>query len=352
MTAAPDAAASPRAWDAEAPFTGRFGILTARSPGAIAIIQLFGDSLHALSDLTDVSDWPLGRLRLVTFRARAGEPIDEGLAARITSTIAQLMPHGGPRVIQRLAARLDELGWRTINHHAIDPLDLYPEAGDRFEALALHAISRAASPLAIDLLLDQPSRWRELNRLRASLTHDDVARSARLNRLIEPPRVVLAGPPNVGKSTLSNALLGRAMSITLDQPGTTRDYTAAPIDLAGLVAHWHDTPGLRETADPIEQRAAHLARRLMESADLLVAMTEPGADWPALPREPDLRVVNKCDLDSLAAAPASDGAALRISARTGNGLAALVAAIRDRLVPPADMAHPGPWRFDPRLVCG
>jgi GTP1/Obg family GTP-binding protein len=120
---------------------------------------------------------------------------------------------------------------------------LYPEASDRFEALMLAALARAQSPLAIDLLLDQPRRWRRIRRARRQLSEEDLARSTRLNRLIEPPVAVLAGQPNVGKSTLSNALLGRAMSIAYDMPGTTRDYTAGWIDLAGLVVSWHDTPG-------------------------------------------------------------------------------------------------------------
>jgi tRNA modification GTPase len=152
------------------------------------------------------------------------------------------------------------------------------------------------------------------------------------------------GTPNVGKSTLSNALLGRSMSITLDAPGTTRDYTTGLIDLAGLVVRWHDTPGLRETDDEVEAMAIDLARGLLANADLIVALTDAETEWPALPREADMRVASKCDLAR------RDDADLCVSAVTGEGLAELAAAVRDRLVPPDDLRHPGPWMFDAELT--
>src|SRR5690606_39018361 len=94
---------------------------------------------------------------------------------------------------------------------------------------------------------------------------------------------------------LSNALLGRSMSIAIDLPGTTRDYTAALLEVAGLVVQWHDTPGIRTTRDPIEARAIELSRTLIECADLLIAITDAQHDWPELPRPPDLRLASKAD---------------------------------------------------------
>ncbi len=319
-----------------------FVVATALRPGAIAIIQIHGDVEPVLARITGRSDWPPGRARLATLA-----DIDEGIVARIDERTAQIMPHGGVRVVQRLAAWLAERGVVAGSAAGIDPQDAFPEALDRTEALALVALSRAASPLAVDLLLDQRRRWAA----RPRITGADRARSIRLNRLIDPPLVVVAGSPNVGKSTLSNALVGRSISITADRPGTTRDYTAGRIDLAGLVVDWHDTPGLRGTRDPIEAEAIRLAGGLIERADFIVAMTAPGTDWPALPREPDLRVINKCDLDPAPRSASGGGGAetLCVSALRGDGLAALVATIRDKLVPPGDLAHPGPWLFDERL---
>jgi tRNA modification GTPase len=261
--------------------------------------------------------------------------------ARLDEQVAQLMPHGGPRVVQRLLAWLVAAGVPRADASAVDAASIYPEAGSRVEALMLRALASAASPLAIDLLLDQPRRWRE-----ATPTQDDAARSRRLARLLVPPTVVVAGPANVGKSTLANTLAGRNVSITLDAPGTTRDYTAVPLDLAGLAVTWIDTPGLRATDDVIEGRAVDLARAVIEQADLLIALTDAAHDWPPLPRPPDLLVGSRCDLG------ARDDAALHVSGTTGAGLADLVAAAREWLVPDADLAHPGPWIFDAALLDG
>jgi len=133
-----------------------------------------------MNELTSVTDWPVGRMRLVNF---AG--IDDGLAVRLTATITQLMPHGGPRVVQRLTARLIELGVQLARDSDIDPRELYPEAHDALEALMLQTLARAQSPQAINLLLDQPrrwDRWRETTRSTAAFSAGDLARSAKDKR--------------------------------------------------------------------------------------------------------------------------------------------------------------------------
>jgi tRNA modification GTPase len=280
--------------------------------------------------------------------------IDHGIAGRLNEQTAQLTPHGGPRVIQRLTARLRELGATTAPALGdVDPLHLYPEAADRIEALTLLAMARAESPMAIDPLLAQPPRWRDTLRQGRTPGAADIARSTILNRLIRPPMVVLAGASNVGKSTLSNALLGRSMSIAADVPGTTRDYVAGRLELAGLVVDWHDTPGLRADADAIERQAIDLARRLMQRADLLIAMRDHEHDWPELPRRADLYVINKADQRASAMPMPGSGTArdpLHTSARTGAGLAELTSAVRELLVPAAVLRGPGLWIFDERLL--
>ncbi len=309
-------------------------LMTAMRPGAIAIVQLAGDVEPVLESLCGRGPWPVGCARLAALGG-----IDEGIVARPAAGAAQIMPHGGVRVAQRLLAWLAERGVAQRAVGDADPEALFPEAEDRFEALALLAVARAASPLAVDLLLDQPRRFRGGARPGPA----DLERSRRLNRLIEPPLVAVAGPANVGKSTLSNALLGRSMSIAADAPGTTRDYTCGRVELAGLVVDWHDTPGLRAAPDAIEARAVELALRLLSRADLVVAMTDAAHGWPVLPRPADLRIAGKCDLARRADAD------LSVSAVTGEGLDALVGAVRDRLVSPEDLAHPGPWVVDERL---
>jgi hypothetical protein len=313
----------------------RFLVTTPPAPGAIGVIQLLGNVMPVLERLTNIAQWPCGRLRLATLGG-----IDEGLAVRLTDQVAQLMPHGGRRVVEQLLGLL--LAWdvQPVDVRVAVPQQVYPEAADPIEALMLETLARAMSPLAIDLLLDQPRRWRD----RPSTGPEDRQRWTRLNRLLTPPLVVLAGRANVGKSTLSNALFGRPVSIALDRPGTTRDYTSGALDLAGLLVLWHDTPGLRDDeTNAIEARAVEIADRVIRRADLLIALTDHEQDWPALPREPDLRVANKRDLAR------RNDADLEVSAADGTGIGLLVTRVRETLVPPEDLAHPGAWVFDERL---
>src|SRR5690606_37975884 len=99
------------------------------------------------------------------------------------------------------------------------------------EADMLATITAASSPAAVDRLLDQPQRWREaLAQNDLDLPHI-LNLTARLDRLIHPATVVLVGKPNVGKSTLTNHMLGRSVSLVADLPGTTRDWVAGLAEL-------------------------------------------------------------------------------------------------------------------------
>ena len=126
--------------------TCHFLHLTANRPGAIAIIQLIGDVEPVLETLTGQSEWPIGRMRLVNF-----DDIDEGLAGCLFPGVAQLMPHGGVRVVQKIITRLFEAGIEMTEVASSDPCETYPEAADRIEALMLQTLARAQSPLAIEL---------------------------------------------------------------------------------------------------------------------------------------------------------------------------------------------------------
>ena len=316
-----------------------YRVQTARQPGAVAIIELEGEAVgRVLSQLTgrggDDAGWPVGALRLCDF---AG--IDSGLAGRVSERVAQLMPHGGLRVLQRLEAWLAQ--------HAVASADTdlraaYPEAADALEAAVLHATARAASPAAIDRLVRQPALWAAAIAGGAEPVVDPAVQTV-LNRLMDPPTVVVVGRPNAGKSTLLNRLTGRGSALVSDVPGTTRDWVGALVELTpaggdplrdAVAVRWLDTPGLRavdEGAGDIERRAITAAQRLIAAADVLIVMRSPDVDWPdasVLPREPDLRVVNKCDLDN---AGATDDGGLTISARDDVGLDRLAQAVLDCL---------------------
>jgi tRNA modification GTPase len=320
---------------------------TSPHPGAIAVAQVAGppDGVDAL--LAALGGRPAPAAGAVAWR-RFGE-IDDGVVARMRAGHALVMPHGGPRIRQRIGARLEELGAIEASGEE-RAREEYPEAADDLERAMLATMARAASPMAIDLLAAQPARWRALGTNGACGT--PTARDRRLMRLVDPARMAIVGPANAGKSTLLNALAGREVAIAHDMPGTTRDAVAARIDFAGVVADVFDTPGVRDAMDAIERAAAELAAHAVARADLVIVLTAPGLGWraPGTPIDAvHLRVLNQCDrADAAGCAEAAD-AALAVSAHTGDGLEPLVAQVRDALVPPEDLADPRPWRFHERL---
>jgi len=149
--------------------------------------------------------------------------------------------------------------------------------------------------------------------------------------------VVLAGPPNAGKSSLMNALLGENRAIVSSMPGTTRDSIEEWLDVGGWPVRLVDTAGLRESSDAIEAEGVRRSETLMEKADV-VLMLEPGdADCEEQPAGPvadkAIRVSSKCDIVR--------GHGLNVSSVTGEGLDALRAAISERLSALADSPSAG-----------
>lgn len=332
-------------------------LLTAKRPGAIAIVAIRG----APSELDVTIATLCGRDRpvaigSVSLRRLAG--LDEGLVVRLRDDLAWIMPHGGVRIVERIAEVLQASGASWLDS-PLGACETFPEAADAIEAEMLSVLADAASPLAIPLLLDQPRRWRErllLGEAAPAFTEADHARWHRLDRLVAPPRVCVIGPPNAGKSTLLNTLAGRDVAIASPIAGTTRDFVASPIDLAGLVVEWIDLPGFRAApqappdpiADPIEARAVELARATAHAADLLVLLAGPDQEWASIDGEAAsrpriLRAMSKSDLPEADGSPRSREADLAISAATGEGMSEFVRAVRDALVPPEDLEHAGAW---------
>ena len=312
------------------PAAPTFAWLTANAPGAVAVLHLCGAAAQldaVLAALTSRAAPQPGHVVWCTF---AG--LDDGLLVRQSPTDAWLTPHAGTRLRTQLTAALCAAG----AHPAADapPTAAFPEARDAVEAAALHALATAASPRAVDLLLAQPERWR------AALTADGALDiPAPLSHLLHPPRVVLVGPANAGKSTLLNALAGRAVAVAHDQPGTTRDVVAARLELDGLTVDWFDTPGVRADPHAAETTATALAAPLLERAHLVVQLTAPGLGWhaPAAAHAPapHLRILNKHDHPAAATCAERANASLCISALHGDGLHALAQLVRQTLVPDA-----------------
>lgn len=171
---------------------------------------------------------------------------------------------------------------------------------------------------------------------------DEAIRRAKEGKILrDGALVVIAGPPNAGKSSLLNALLGESRAIVSATPGTTRDSIEEWLDIDGWPVRLVDTAGLRETDDDIEGEGVARARDLMEKADIVLNLTpadanreSPVARHPS-PSTRTIEVFSKCDL----AANSEDFGVISVSAKTGEGLDTLRGAIAAELERKA--AEPG-----------
>lgn len=166
------------------------------------------------------------------------------------------------------------------------------------------------------------------------------ARQPAGQHLVDPWRIVVAGPPNVGKSTLLNTLLGYQRAITFDQPGTTRDLVSADTAIKGWPVRLVDTAGLRVSDDPLEAEGVRRATRQLQTADLVLAMTDARQGLTemhaAIRREttaPLIVVHNKIDLLSAAPPAVDDLPTVGIVARETGKVEPLLQLIEQSLIP-------------------
>ena len=190
-----------------------------------------------------------------------------------------------------------------------------------------HALDVDEGELPADFL---PSVLSSVSRLKSSL-REAIRRSAEGLLLKSGALVVLAGPPNAGKSSLMNALLEENRAIVSDTPGTTRDSIEEWLDLDGWPIRLTDTAGLRETKDEVEGEGVRRAEELLSKADLVLWLGSPSF----VSRLPSsvLRLHPKCDLGR--------GEGLNVSAKTGEGLDELKREIAAKLAAKAAAADEG-----------
>ena len=353
-------------------------IITARStapgPGAIALTRLSGENcLDLLKDC--LTDFPAEikprHAYLASICDQAGE-FDQvvfiyyqGPNSYTGEDLVEIHSHGGDYIPQRVldvlcenGARPAEPGEFTFRAYMNGKMDLtQAEAvSEIIKAESKHGNRNALSQLKgglsgevknyrdtlisvlaeLELELEFPDDepydadyhgWSEkLRRVKSGI--EDIVRLGNSGRAIrEGFRVVIAGPPNSGKSTLLNALLGENRAIVHPSAGTTRDILRESVEIGGVRVWLSDTAGLREIGDDVESEGVERAKREMESADLIVYLFDLAKN--ALQTANDGRIVkvgNKADLypDSK---PECD---LKISALKGIGLDELKRSITER----------------------
>lgn len=360
-------------------------IATAPGEGSVAIVRLSGPGAEAILMKIFRPARPLEALtsHFLTYghAVDGPEPIDECMAVLMRAPrsytredVAELQLHGGSAVSQRVlglclreGARLANPGEFTRRAFVNGRIDLsQAEAvmaliaarGEASRQAAMRQLQGGASAFiraAADTLygvqaaaaacIDYPEEVSEeeaakdlaprIEKIAADLENSCDERAVKI--LTAGLQVALCGAPNVGKSSLLNALLGEDRAIVTPIPGTTRDMVTGDLTLAGSPVHLTDTAGLHATDDPVERIGVERARRAIESADVVLAVTDASrgaaldADLVALLRGKDAAiVVNKSDLvDSVDTAPISallpDAEILIVSAQHPDSLAPLKA---------------------------
>ncbi|HMA08276.1 MAG TPA: tRNA uridine-5-carboxymethylaminomethyl(34) synthesis GTPase MnmE, partial [Ramlibacter sp.] len=369
-----------------------------RGRGAVGIVRVSGPALGSLIQAICGRSLKPREATYLPFRAGDGSAIDQGLAIHFPAPhsytgedVLELQAHGGPVVLQLLLARCLEAGMQAdpatgaprlpglrlarpgefteraflndkidlAQAEAIaDLIDASTEAAARSASRSLsgefsaevHALRDALVHLRmlVEATLDFPEEdidflqqadaGGQLARLRDTLAR--VLQRARQGALLrEGIKVVLAGQPNAGKSSLLNALAGAELAIVTPVPGTTRDVVSQTIQIEGVPLHVIDTAGLRDSQDHVEKIGIERAWGQIERADAVLFLhdltrsSDPGylagessiagllvdklaASVPVIDVWNKLDAVSDADLPS--AARSGDGVAL--SARTGAGL--------------------------------
>jgi tRNA modification GTPase len=342
--------------------------LTPRGTGGIAVLLAAGSdaggAIAQLAGSTRASNLQPGEaMHTPLLDPDTRMAVDDVVLVRRAQDHYELHLHGGIAVMDAIAGLLVRMGGTRMDA---------PEAVQRgllenpLEGAIALALGRAQTMTGVRLLASQRrdglARWAAHWRRRIqpmgnpaelwplqSAAQWLLTRSRSLSRLLDPPRIAIIGPPNAGKSTLANALLGRPSSITSDVPGTTRDWVEAAAlfetESVSAAVTLVDTAGLRATPDVLEQESIARSYRQAARADLVILVVDAGDDSGNADIEqfmenaggggermerPVVVALNKVDL------PGAEGrkriaGAIEISAMQRTGLDRLMLAVLRRL---------------------
>lgn len=357
---------------------------TAPGRGGVGIVRVSGPAAEQVAGIV------LGKLPRVRyaeylpFKDEQGQVLDQGIALLFKAPnsftgedVLELQGHGGPVIMDMLIRRIlkidgirparpGEFSERAFINDKLDLAqaeaiaDLIEASSEQAARSAMHSLQGQFSSkiqqlveslirlrIYVEAAIDFPdeeidflSDGKVAGDLYAIMSElDDVRSEAKQGALLrEGMKVVIAGRPNAGKSSLLNALAGRESAIVTEIAGTTRDVLREHIHLDGMPLHIIDTAGLRDTQDKVEQIGIERAWAEIEQADRVLFMVDgtttdavdPREIWPEfvdrLPKNIGLTVIrNKADLTGEDLAPSQEQghAVYRISAKTELGLPAL-----------------------------
>ncbi|OED39112.1 tRNA uridine-5-carboxymethylaminomethyl(34) synthesis GTPase MnmE [Chromatiales bacterium (ex Bugula neritina AB1)] len=355
-------------------------IATVTGKSAIGVVKVSGPSAGAIASIVTRHKLSPRKAHYLPFFSLDGSSIDEGIAIFFNGPdsytgedVLELHAHGNPFVLDQLVAIATSNGARnarpgefTERAFLNDKLDLaQAEAvADLIESNSIEAARASVRSLSgefskgvtdllallvatrvyveaaldfsdeeIDFLQDDELTERLLQ-LQYSI-ENILGRATQGCLMQEGFTVVIAGEPNVGKSSVLNRLTGEDTAIVTDVAGTTRDVLRENISIDGLPLHIVDTAGLRETNDAVEIEGIRRAYQQIEQADLILAIQQAGQDQDSsmlenLPEAiPVLWLYNKCDLVCRPVHEEPQENVLLVSAKTGEGFEAFVQKLKD-----------------------
>ena len=339
-----------------------FALASAQGKAGVAVIRLSGPEAHKSANLLAGGGLSSRGMHLRTLRTPDGFRLDDGLVLTFQGPssftgedVTELQIHGSTASINAILRCLSDMdGFRLaepgeFTRRALEngKMDLAQVEGlaDLIDA-ETEAQRKQAQTILAGALGTLAERWRRDLIRAASLLEavidfadeevptdvtpevcalisgvkEDLMREVNGVRIAERIRsgfeVAIVGPPNVGKSTLLNALAGRKAAITSEYAGTTRDVIEVRMDLAGLPVTLLDTAGLRESEDYVESLGIELARSRVEAADMRVFLTDTPEGLGVPIQDGDIHVLPKIDLHEVSAHG--------ISGKTGQGIDQLI----------------------------